>query len=189
MALKQRKVADNFTATFTGETVQRWRQMVKEWQANSSLPNPYVSNDRGMFFCCCFFRCNTLRFFFQASKLSEARLRLTQEEVAEAEHGQHAPHKISVSVFIRMGLELEDQQYVSAAIFFLLSNARVDILWCLQLLKEHGPMVRRQPSSRNGVFYYAKSRSGANYKRCTCPECPKPGPPTQDPRQGQKLNR
>jgi len=45
-----------------------------------------------------------------ASKLSEARLRLTQEEAAEAERGKHTPHKVSASVFIRMGLELEDQQ-------------------------------------------------------------------------------
>ena len=47
---------------------------------------------------------------FPASKLSEVRLRMTHEEVAEAERGQHTPHKISMSVFIRMGLELEDQQ-------------------------------------------------------------------------------
>jgi len=47
---------------------------------------------------------------FSASKISEARLRLTQEEVAEAERGRYAPHKVSASVFVRMGLELEDQQ-------------------------------------------------------------------------------
>ena len=45
-----------------------------------------------------------------ASKLSEVRLRLAQEELADAERGQHTPHKISGSVFVRMGLELEDQQ-------------------------------------------------------------------------------
>jgi len=45
-----------------------------------------------------------------ASKLSEVRLRLTQEEAAEAERGQRAPHMVPASVFIRMGLELEDQQ-------------------------------------------------------------------------------
>lgn len=45
-----------------------------------------------------------------ASKISEVRLQLAQEEVADAERGKHAPHKISASVFIRMGLELEDQQ-------------------------------------------------------------------------------
>lgn len=45
-----------------------------------------------------------------ASKLSEVRLRLTQEEVSTAERGRNAPHKVTASVFIRMGLELEDQQ-------------------------------------------------------------------------------
>jgi hypothetical protein len=43
-------------------------------------------------------------------KISEAQLRLTQEEVAEAEHGHHALHQVSVSIFVQMGLELEDQQ-------------------------------------------------------------------------------
>lgn len=47
-----------------------------------------------------------------ALKLSETRLRLTQEEVTEVERGQHAPHRVSASVFVRMGLELEDQQWV-----------------------------------------------------------------------------
>ena len=45
-----------------------------------------------------------------ALKLSEVRLQLAQEEISQAERGQHAPHKVSASVFIRMGLELEDQQ-------------------------------------------------------------------------------
>ena len=48
-----------------------------------------------------------------ASRVSEARLRLTQEEATEAAKGKESPHKVSASVFVRMGLELEDQQYVS----------------------------------------------------------------------------
>ena len=55
-----------------------------------------------------------LSFFLIASKVSEARLRLTQGEAAEVEREGEAPHKVSASVFVRMGLELEDQQYVSA---------------------------------------------------------------------------
>lgn len=50
--------------------------------------------------------------FLLASKVSEAQLRLTQEEAAEVERGKETPHKVSASVFICMGLELEDQQYV-----------------------------------------------------------------------------
>ena len=49
---------------------------------------------------------------FLGSKVSEARLRLTEEEAVDAEKGIAAPHKVSASVFVRMGLELEDQQCV-----------------------------------------------------------------------------
>ena len=45
-----------------------------------------------------------------ASKLSEVRLHLAEEEVAEVERSRHTPHKTSASVFIRTGLELEDQK-------------------------------------------------------------------------------
>lgn len=55
-----------------------------------------------------------------ALKLSEVRLRLTEEEAAEAERGRRAPHMISASVFVRMGLELEDQQYVPSTYIILI---------------------------------------------------------------------
>ena len=109
MAEKQRRIAADFTATFPSETVRRWRKMVKEWQANTSSPNPYVSNERGKFLTITLDPPHLMA-AGSASKLSEARLRLTQEEAAEAERGQHTPHKVPASVFIRMGLELEDQQ-------------------------------------------------------------------------------
>lgn len=47
------------------------------------------------------------------SRVSAARLRLTQEETAEAEGGKVSLDKVSASVFVRIGLELEDQQYGS----------------------------------------------------------------------------
>lgn len=47
---------------------------------------------------------------FSASKVSEIRLRLIEEEAAEVERGQRSPHQVSASTFIRMGLDLEDQQ-------------------------------------------------------------------------------
>ena len=50
--------------------------------------------------------------FLLASKVSEVRLRLTQEEAAEVERGKETPHKVSASVFVCMGFKLEDQQYV-----------------------------------------------------------------------------
>ena len=108
MASTQRKAANDFSATFPAKTVRQWRQMVDKWQVDPSCPNPYVSNDRGRFFGIFLKLHLTVR--LPALKLMEVQLRLTREEVADKEHGQHAPHKISASVFIRMGLELEDQQ-------------------------------------------------------------------------------
>jgi len=52
MASKQRKAADDFTATFPPDVIQQWRRMVREWEADPSRPNPYVSKDRGRSFCC-----------------------------------------------------------------------------------------------------------------------------------------
>ena len=54
----------------------------------------------------------SLIFISPVSKLSEARLRLAEGDINEAECGQYAPHQVSACVFIRMGLELEDQQWV-----------------------------------------------------------------------------
>ena len=108
MASKQRKVADEFSATFDNETIQKWKAMAEKWQGDHSHPNPYVSNERGTFS-----RRDSVaksHHYLPASKLSEIRLRLAEGEATDAEHGHHAPHKVSAPVFVRMGLELEEQQ-------------------------------------------------------------------------------
>jgi hypothetical protein len=51
MLSKQHKTVDDFTAMFPPDTIQQWKCMVKEWEANSSWPNPYVSKDHGRLFC------------------------------------------------------------------------------------------------------------------------------------------
>ena len=107
MASIQRKAATDFSRTFPDKTIKQWKKMVREWERDSSRPDPYVSAERGMFFN--IFGGN-ISPILPALKLSEVRLQLAQEEVSQAERGQHTPHKVSASVFIRMGLELEDQQ-------------------------------------------------------------------------------
>ena len=108
MASIQRKAANDFTATFPPETVGKWQRMVQEWEANSSHPNPYVSNDHGKFFRLTLIIMTHI--ILLALKVSEIRLQLAEKEAVEVERGQRAPHQVSASVFIRMGLELEDQQ-------------------------------------------------------------------------------
>lgn len=84
--------------------------MVNEWEANPSRPNPYISTEHGKRFLTLHNECGLI-VLSPASKVSAARLRLTQEETAETERGKDALNKISASVFVCMGLELEDQQY------------------------------------------------------------------------------
>ena len=50
MKSKQRQVADDFTTTFPQETIQAWSRMIKNWEADASYPNPYISKERGRFF-------------------------------------------------------------------------------------------------------------------------------------------
>lgn len=49
MASKQRQVADDFSATFPQETIRAWSRMIKQWEADPSYPNPYISKERGRF--------------------------------------------------------------------------------------------------------------------------------------------
>jgi hypothetical protein len=49
MAAKQRKAATDFSGMFPKKTIENWQKMVKEWQENPSRPNPYISNERGMY--------------------------------------------------------------------------------------------------------------------------------------------
>ena len=105
---KQRKVADNFTATFPDKTVKQWRRMLEKWEEDPLCPNPYVLSEQGALLVGVSLPWLTV--LPLAIKISEARLRLAQEEVAKAERGQHTPHNISASVFVQMGLEIEDQQ-------------------------------------------------------------------------------
>ena len=50
MASKQRKAADDFSGTFADEILRKWEKMVEEWQEDHSRTNPYIFNERGMFF-------------------------------------------------------------------------------------------------------------------------------------------
>ena len=82
--------------------------MLEKWEEDPLCPNPYVSNEQGALLIGVSLPWLTV--LPLAIKISEARLQLAQEEVAEAEHSQHTLHNISVSIFVQMGLEIEDQQ-------------------------------------------------------------------------------
>ena len=49
---------------------------------------------------------------FTAASLDAAKRKLAEVEALEATAGGSLPHKLHPSSFVRMGLEIEDQQYV-----------------------------------------------------------------------------
>lgn len=44
---------------------------------------------------------------------AEERRLMAEEEAMEVGKGQHFPHKVTAAVFVKMGLDLEEQQYVN----------------------------------------------------------------------------
>jgi hypothetical protein len=51
------------------------------------------------------------------STTAEVRLELAKEEAEEAKRGEFPPHDVSPNMFLAVGLELEEQQYVLSCLF------------------------------------------------------------------------
>ncbi|KAL0945536.1 hypothetical protein HGRIS_001015 [Hohenbuehelia grisea] len=91
MTTKHRNVFAKFSATFAPTQVAAWGQRIREWEADSRKPNPYKEPET-------------------SETIHHVQLRLSQDEAAEAEHGQQPLHSKSPSKFLMEALELEEQQ-------------------------------------------------------------------------------
>ncbi|KAK7050119.1 CxC2 domain-containing protein [Favolaschia claudopus] len=89
-ARSQREAFEAFTVQ-QAERVPAWKQMVQDFEADSSKKNPYEIKITGM------------------TEL-EVRLQFAKEEEEEAKKGGTSLHEVSPSGFVAAGLELEDQQ-------------------------------------------------------------------------------
>jgi hypothetical protein len=180
MASRQRKVANDFSTTFPRSTMQKWRQMVEEWQANPSRPNPYVSNERGtsLWGCssvdpyCCFASVKG----FQGPTAAHSR---------RAYWGRRWPTCATQDFCVRFHSDGSRAGRSTVSfhhpIPFPSSDTLLGTTYALRLLEKRGPTVRRQPSSRNGVFSCTRLRNGVKYKQSTCLERSTPIPPTWNP--------
>ncbi|KAI0702101.1 hypothetical protein C8Q76DRAFT_802395 [Earliella scabrosa] len=93
MATKQHEIFNEHTQNFAGDVVKKWEQMIKTWEADPSNPDPYEEPQATV-------------------TLNKVRLDLAREEAADAARGEISPHEVSQSVFLQVGLELEEQQLV-----------------------------------------------------------------------------
>ncbi|KAF9643122.1 hypothetical protein BDM02DRAFT_3104848, partial [Thelephora ganbajun] len=73
--------------------VHEWKMMKRRWEMDPSQPDPYLVVEK-------------------ASSLTSAKQKLVEIEALESKSNNVLPHKLSPSSFIRMGLELKDQQCV-----------------------------------------------------------------------------
>ncbi|TDL13658.1 hypothetical protein BD410DRAFT_735054 [Rickenella mellea] len=89
---EQTELFEDFTARMEPNDVAEWTATVEAWEADTSQPNPYVAESKG---------------------ISEAsvRLQLAQEEAeaTEAEPNSAARH-VTASAFLAEGLAIEEQQ-------------------------------------------------------------------------------
>ncbi|KAK6968964.1 CxC2 domain-containing protein [Favolaschia claudopus] len=86
----QREAFEAFTIQ-QAERVPAWKQMVVDFERDSTAKNPYETKINGL-------------------TEMEVRLQFAREEEEEAKKGSIALHEVSPSSFVAAGLELEDQQ-------------------------------------------------------------------------------
>jgi hypothetical protein len=112
MRNKHRAIFEQFSATFPVQTVRRWEQMVSEWKVDKSSCNPYKEPASCKY-------CRPVVPFYaandapSATTVQDVRLELAKEDAANSARGVVSPHEVTLTAFLTMGLDLEEQQYVS----------------------------------------------------------------------------
>ena len=108
MKEKHTAINEKFNTTLPKDVLLSWTEMVSRWEQDKTEPNPYSHTERGMIAASqCFCYANS----FLAGNMAEVRRRLAEADKQDAQHG-HTPHEVPASVFIRSGLEIEEQQWV-----------------------------------------------------------------------------
>ena len=108
MREKHQDLFKKFTATFTPQSVSKWEEMVKAWEFDHSLPNPFEEPINSE--CPMFYSCSRMLTFYLDTTERQIRRLLAEEEEADAARGVLPPHKVTPSSFLSTGLDLEEQQ-------------------------------------------------------------------------------
>ncbi|KAI0323170.1 hypothetical protein GY45DRAFT_1341622, partial [Cubamyces sp. BRFM 1775] len=91
MAVKQRQIFNEFSATFPTDIVREWERVILLWNINPGRgPDPYEEPET-------------------TTKLSKVRIELAKEDAADVS-ATPTVLDMSPSVFIQVGLDLEEQQ-------------------------------------------------------------------------------
>ena len=146
MKVKHSDIFAKFTSTFTPSTIQKWERMLRDWYVFKLNPDPKVAAVSNPFeepisgeFSTWYLPSCSLPHSL-ATTLQDVRLKLTKEDAAAAAKGAQSPHKTSVTSFLVMGMDLEDQQwviYLSCVLYHLI--ILLDEIFLLRLPKSRSP--------------------------------------------------
>jgi hypothetical protein len=108
MVEKHTTALSKFNKEFSKDLRGNWTDMISRWEKDKTQPNPYTHTEQGIavIFAPLLHRANP----YLASNMAEVRKMLAEADQRDAKQGP-TPHQMPPSIFIRHGLELEDQQY------------------------------------------------------------------------------
>lgn len=107
--MKVKHVSENkkFDATIHEDLHEQWFMMIRDWESDKSNLNPYIHTEKGI--SGILHRSSLCTYICPASNLAEVRQELAKADEEEITCGA-VSHQVPGSVFIRNGLEIEEQQ-------------------------------------------------------------------------------
>ena len=169
MKQKHAKVNAKFDATFSKELRDEWLRMIRDWEKDQSMQDPFTYTAQGRHYRVAWHLPRGTHICL-ATNLADVRRRLAEADEEDARRGM-TPHEVPGSVFIRMGLEIEEHMYVvppasfphpftprTAGGSFPLSSRR----------KPQRPALKRLCSRRNVTPSRFESNAGPNSSSFTC---------------------
>jgi hypothetical protein len=108
--MKSKHTTENkkFDATLKDCLRKDWLAMIRSWESNKSNPNPYTHTEKGSSI---FSVALPLAHASLASNFAEVRRKLAEADEEALRRGT-ASHEVPASIFVRIGLEIEEQQSV-----------------------------------------------------------------------------
>jgi hypothetical protein len=107
--MKKEHATENakFDTGFSKALRQQWLTMIQDWERDKSNPNPYTHSEKGFF---SLLYCSLPRTQgYLATNLAEVRRSLAEADEAAVRQGR-VSQQVPGSIFIRLGLEIEEQQ-------------------------------------------------------------------------------
>lgn len=109
---EQREMFNEYSSTFPPDIVAKWCREVEAWYESPTADNsPFELAEKRK---CSPYRCTSNTHSSTDTTMKDIIFSLSQEDAAELSRGsQQWPNDLSPSYFIKLGIELEEQQCVS----------------------------------------------------------------------------